>query len=73
MNLTIPDKNDKDAQIVYLKTALADVSKMLVDNCYSHDYNDYDYDYEVEVDCIESKDLVRITDFIDKRLNDVTY
>ena len=48
---------------------LADVSKMLVDNCYSHDYNDY----EVEVDCIEYEDLVKITDFIDKRLIDVTY
>ena len=69
MILAIPDKNDKDAQIEYLKNALADVSKMLVDNCYRHDY----YDYEVEVNCIESKDLARITDFIDKRLNDVTY
>ena len=69
MYLTIPDKNDKDAQIEYLKHALADVSKMLVDNCYSHDYNDY----EVEVNCIESRDLAKITDFIDKRLIDVTY
>lgn len=69
MYLTIPDKNDKDAQIEYLKNALADVSKMLVDSCYSHDYNDY----EVEVNCIESRDLAKITDFIDKRLIDVTY
>ncbi len=42
---------------------------MLVDNCYLHDYNDY----EVGVNCIESEDLAKITDFIDKRLNDVTY
>lgn len=69
MILAIPDKNDKDAQIKYLKNVLTDVSKMLVDNCYLHDYNDY----EVEVNCIESKDLAKITDFIDKRLNDVTY
>ena len=58
MILTIPDKNDKDSQIEYLKNALADVRKML---------------YEVEVNCIESRDLAKITDFIDKRLNDVTY
>ena len=69
MYLTIPDKNDKDAQIEYLKNVLADVSKMLVDSCYSHDYNDY----EVQVNCIESRDLTKITDFIDKRLIDVTY
>ncbi len=62
-------KEDKDKQIEYLKNTLADVSKMLVESCFSHDYNDY----EVEVDCIESKDLLRITDFIDKRLIDVTY
>ena len=58
MILTIPDKNDKDSQIEYLKNALADVRKML---------------YEVEVNCIESRDLAKITDFIDKRLIDVTY
>lgn len=69
MNLNIPSKDDKDAQIEYLKNALVDVSKMLADSCYSHNYNDY----EVEVDCIEYKDLVRIKDFIDKRLIDVTY
>ena len=69
MILTMPDKNDKDAQIEYLKNALADVRKMLIDSCYLHDYNDY----EVEVNCIESRDLAKITDFIDKRLNDVTY
>ena len=69
MILTMPDKNDKDAQIEYLKNALANVSKMLVDSCYLHDYNDY----EVQVNCIESRDLAKITDFINKRLNDVTY
>ena len=69
MVLTIPDKNDKDAQIEYLKNALADVNKMLVDSCYLHYYNDY----EVEINCIESRDLAEITDFIDKRLIDVTY
>ena len=69
MILTMPDKNDKDAQIEYLKNALADVRKMLIDSCYLHDYNDY----EVEVNCIETRDLAKITDFIDKRLNDVTY
>ena len=69
MVFTIPDKNDKDAQIEYLKNTLADVSKMLVDSCYLHDYNDY----EVEVNCIESRDLAKITDFIDKRIIDVTY
>ena len=58
MILTIPDKNDKDSQIEYLKNALADVRKML---------------YEVEVNCIESRDLAKITDFIDKRIIDVTY
>lgn len=69
MNLNIPSKDDKDAQIEYLKNVLADVSKMLVESCYSHNYNDY----EVEVDCIVHEDLVKITDFIDKRLIDVTY
>ena len=42
---------------------------MLVDSCYLHYYNDY----EVEINCIESRDLAEITDFIDKRLIDVTY
>lgn len=69
MNLNIPSKDDKDAQIEYLKNALADVKKALDENCYMHDYNDY----EVEVNCIEAADVRNIEDFIDKRLLDLCY
>lgn len=69
MILAIPDKNDKDAQIEYLKNALASVKKQLEQRCCKHYYNDF----EVVVRCIEAEDVDSIVDFIGKRLIDVTY
>ena len=53
----------------YLKESLSEVKRLLDQNCYTHNYSDY----EVFVNCIEAEDVDDIVDFIDKRLNDVTY
>lgn len=72
MILAIPDKNDKDAQIAFLKEVLVEVKNEIstlyepsrCEDCCDNFYSDFK-----EVD-----DRVRnIVDFIDKRLNDVAY
>ena len=72
MILAIPDKNDKDAQIAFLKEVLVEVKNKIstlyepsrCEDCCDNFYSDFK-----EVD-----DRVNnIIDFIDKRLNDVAY
>lgn len=72
MDLTIPNKNDKDAQIVYLKNVLIEVKDEIsslyepsrCEDCCDNFYSDFkDVDDKVK----------NIVDFIDKRLLDVTY
>ena len=72
MILAIPDKNDKDAQIAFLKEVLVEVKNEIgtlykpsrCEDCCDNFYSDFK-----EVD-----DRVNnIIDFIDKRLIDVTY
>ena len=70
--MTIPDKNDKDAQIEFLKNALIKVKDEvsgLYTPCRCEDCHDNFYSDFAVVD-----DKVRdIIDFIDKRLIDVSY
>ena len=72
MNLTIPNKNDKDAQIAYLKNVLIEVKdkiSSLYEPCRCEDCCDNFFSDFKDVD-----DRVKnIIDFIDKRLNDVSY
>ena len=72
MYLTIPDKNDKDAQISFLKATLIEVKdeiSTLYEPCRCEDCNDNFFSDFKDVD-----DRVKnITDFIDKRLADVSY
>lgn len=72
MILAIPNKNDKDAQIAFLKEALVEVKneiRTLYEPCRCEDCCDNFYSDFKDVD-----DRVKNTvDFIDKRLNDVTY
>lgn len=72
MNLNIPNKNDKDAQIAYLKNALIEVRDSVstlyepsrCEDCHDNFFSDFaDVDDRVK----------NIIDFIDKRLSDVTY
>ena len=72
MDLTIPNKNDKDAQIAYLKNVLIEVKDEIsslyepsrCENCCDNFYSEFkDVDDKVN----------SIIDFIDKRLIDVTY
>ena len=70
--MTIPDKNDKDAQIKYLKEVLAEVKNEvsgLYTPCRCEDCNDNFYS---DFDDVDHK-VSNIIDFIDKRLIDVTY
>ena len=72
MILTMPDKNDKDAQIAFLKDVLVEVKKEIstlyelsrYEDCCDNFYSDFK-----EVD----DKYNNIIDFIDKRLIDVTY
>ena len=72
MILTMPDKNDKDAQIAFLKDVLVEVKKEIstlyessrCEDCCDNFYSDFK-----EVD----DKVNNIIDFIDKRLIDVTY
>ena len=72
MILTIPDKNDKDAQIAFLKEVLVEVKNEIstlygpsrCEDCCDNFYSDFK-----EVD----GRVNNIIDFIDKRLNDVAY
>ena len=72
MILTMPDKNDKDAQIAFLKDVLVEVKKEIstlyelsrCEDCCDNFYSDFK-----EVD----DKYNNIIDFIDKRLIDVTY
>ena len=72
MILTIPDKNDKNAQIAFLKDVLVEVKKEIstlyersrCEDCCDNFYSDFK-----EVD----DKVNNIIDFIDKRLIDVTY
>ena len=72
MDLTIPSKNDKDAQIEFLKNALIEVKdevSCLYTPCRCEDCHDNFFSDFIDVD-----DKVKnIVDFIDKRLIDVTY
>ncbi len=72
MDLTIPNKNDKDAQIAYLKNVLIEVKDEIsslyepsrCEDCCDNFYSDFkDVDDKVK----------NIVDFIDKRLFDVSY
>ncbi len=58
MSMAIPSKNDKDAQIEYLKNTLASVKRQLEQRCCIHYYNDF----EVVVRCIEAEDVDSIID-----------
>ena len=69
MNNSIPRKDDKESQVVYLKETLNLVKKMIDDHCYVHSIGYSD----AEVDCITSLDAKSIIDFIDKKLIDVSY
>ena len=72
MILTIPDKNDKNAQIAFLKDVLVEVKKEIstlyepsrCEDCCENFYSD--------VKEVDDK-VNNIIDFIDKRLIDVTY
>lgn len=72
MYLTIPNKNDKDAQIAFLKEVLVEVKEEIsslyepsrCEDCHDNFFSDFaDVDDRVK----------NIIDFIDKRLSDVTY
>lgn len=72
MILIIPDKNDKDAQIAFLKEVLVEVKNEIdtlykpsrCENCCDNFYSEFkDVDDKVN----------SIIDFIDKRLFDVSY
>jgi len=72
MDLTIPNENDKDKQIKFLKEALREVKdkiSSLYEPCRCEDCCDNFYSDFKDVD-----DKVKnIVDFIDKRLSDVSY
>ncbi len=72
MDLTIPNKNDKDAQIAYLKNVLIEVKDEIsslyepsrCEDCCDNFYSDFKG--------VDDK-VKNIVDFIDKRLSDVSY
>lgn len=72
MNLTIPNKNDKDAQIAYLKNVLIEVKdeiSSLYEPCRCEDCCDnFCSDFKDVDDRVKN-----IIDFIDKRLSDISY
>lgn len=72
MDLTIPNKNDKDKQIEFLKEALREVKAKVEDLPIDKAAWD-DVEYSWQQNSSVSERLDSITDFIDKRLFDVSY
>lgn len=72
MDLTIPNKNDKDKQIEFLKEALREV-KAKVEDLPNNKVSQNDVEYRWQRDYSVAERIKSITDFIDKRLFDVSY
>lgn len=72
MDLTIPNKNDKDKQLEFLKEALREVKAKVEDLPRDKAAWD-DVEYRWQQNSSVSERLDSITDFIDKRLVDVSY
>ena len=72
MDLTIPNENDKDKQIEFLKEALREVKAKVEDLPRDKAAWD-DVEYRWQQNSAVCERLDSITDFIDKRLLDVSY